>query len=86
MTCSRMNVLAALSVLCANWAAPLAAEELSPDNFLRVHQLIKPQEDESKWLQIPWLTSIWEARQRAAADGKPILIWSGGGAPPIGGC
>ena len=30
---------------------------------------------------VPWLTSLSEARQKAAAEGKPILIWVGDGHP-----
>ena len=67
-------------------AATLCAAELSPGRFEKTHQLILPQSHESQWLQIPWLTVIQTAREQAAAQGKPILIWSGGGAPPIGGC
>jgi hypothetical protein len=66
--------------------ASLFAADLSPDNFAKSHKLILPQANESQWLQIPWLTSIWEAREKAAKAGKPILIWSGGGAAPLGGC
>ena len=28
--------------------------------------LIKPSKDEDKWAQIPWQTSLWEARREAA--------------------
>lgn len=69
------------------WAVPVrGAEELSASSFTRIHQLIRPQTDESRWREVSWQTSIWEARRQAAAAGKPILIWSGGGAAPIGGC
>lgn len=64
----------------------VSAGELSPDSFENTHRLILPQKDESQWLRIPWLTDIRQAREQAAASGKPILIWSGGGSPPIGGC
>ena len=63
-----------------------AADGLSAQNFVEVHRLIKPGAGESLWLEVPWLTNLWEARQQAAAAGKPILLWSGGGAAPIGGC
>jgi hypothetical protein len=33
-----------------------------------------------RWLEIPWLLDIHEARQ------KPILVLSGGGATGIGAC
>ena len=61
-------------------------ERLTGDTFARLHKLIKPQSGESRWAQIPWFTSIVEARKTAATMGKPILIWSGGGSAPLGGC
>ena len=51
------------------------------DQFRKLHSLIKPQTKEENWLRIPWLTSLWEARERAAAEGKPILLWEMDGHP-----
>jgi hypothetical protein len=59
---------------------------IPPEKFPALHELIKPQAGESHWREIPWLTSVWEARKKAAAEGKPIFIIYGGGAAPIGGC
>jgi hypothetical protein len=78
----KVTIAAALG--CVTSSAP--AEELAAKNFARIHSLIKPAREESKWLEVPWLTDVWEARQKAAAEGKPLLLWSGGGAAPIGGC
>ena len=64
----------------------LLAQSLSADNFAKVQQLIKPQPGESLWRHIPWETSLNAARRKAAAAGKPLLIWSGGGSAPLGGC
>jgi hypothetical protein len=61
--------------------AVTAAEPVPADRFAKVHALIKPQADEDRWAQIPWLTSLWEARRRAAAQGKPILLWEMDGHP-----
>jgi hypothetical protein len=63
-----------------------AVKDLSPDEFAGLQKLIKPGPDESRWEQISWQVSVYEARKKAAKEGKPILIWSGGGSPPIGGC
>lgn len=69
------------------WMAASSAEEtITAQNFAALQKLIRPQQGESRWRDIPWLTSLHEARVRAAAEGKPILLWSGGGAPPTGGC
>jgi hypothetical protein len=58
-----------------------AAEPIKPEQFGKLHALIKPRNDEEKWLQVPWLTSLWDARQKAAREGKPILIWEMDGHP-----
>lgn len=58
-----------------------AAEPVSPGQFQQLHTLIKPKSPEEKWTRIPWLTSLWDARTRAAAEGKPILLWEMDGHP-----
>ncbi len=63
-----------------------AADSLSAEQFAKTLALIKPQPGESKWTEIPWLLSVHDARVKAAAEGKPIFIWSSGGALPLGTC
>jgi hypothetical protein len=58
-----------------------AAEPIAPEQFARLQGLIKPQAQEDAWAQIPWMTNLWEARQKAAAQGKPILLWEMDGHP-----
>jgi hypothetical protein len=58
-----------------------ASSELTPERFARLQQLIKPKADEDKWATIPWMTNLWQARKRAAAEGKPILLWEMDGHP-----
>jgi hypothetical protein len=58
-----------------------AAEPIPPQDFARLHALIKPGAGEDRWTRIPWLASLWEARRRAAAEGKPILLWEMDGNP-----
>ena len=62
----------------ADAAAPV---QVSPQRFKELHSLIKPAASEEKWAQIPWMASLWEARQRAATEGKPILLWEMDGHP-----
>ena len=59
---------------------------LPADQFVKLHTLIKPQPGELRFHEIPWLIDVWEARKKAAAEGKPILVWSGAGGAPIGVC
>ena len=58
-----------------------AVEPVPPGQFEKLHRLIKPEAAEQKWEQIPWLADLWEARRRAADQGKPILLWEMDGHP-----
>lgn len=68
--------------------APVLADNVKPltdAEFQKLHQMFKPQPGESRWMEIDWYPNVWEARQKAAAEGKPIFIMAGsGGAPPAG--
>ena len=77
-----MRTLLAVS-FCFHFAigAGRAAEPIKAEQFEKLHALIKPQAGEDKYLQIPWQTNLWEARKKAAAEGKPILLWEMDGNP-----
>jgi hypothetical protein len=64
-------------------AGPVAATPppLSPMDAEKVHRVVRPAPDEDAFATIPWLTSLWEARQIAAKEGKPILLWEMDGHP-----
>jgi hypothetical protein len=62
------------------------ARRLSTAEVEKLHQLIKPQPGESRWMEIVWYPNVWEARQRAAKEGKPLFIWAGSGGAPAAGC
>jgi hypothetical protein len=66
----------------ASRAADVSASKLLADHFDEVRNLIKPHPGESRWMEIPWLISLWDARQKAAAEGKPIFVWNGSGGAP----
>jgi hypothetical protein len=53
----------------------------TPENFSKFQAFLRPRPEEEKWLQIPWMTDLWEARKKAAAEGKPILLWEMDGSP-----
>ena len=80
----------ALAVLAAGLlATPATAAEpkpIPPEQFDALNTLIKPQPGELLFQQIPWLLSVHDARVKAAAEGKPILVWSGSGGAPLGVC
>lgn len=59
---------------------------LSTEQFEKLHQMIKPQRGEARYLEIDWYPNIWEARQKAAREGKPLFVWAGSGGAPAAGC
>ena len=71
------------TVLVASLAAAPAgrAEPLSPEQFRKLHKEIRPQPGEWKWAELPWMTNLWAARQKAAAEGKPLFVWTTGPHP-----
>lgn len=76
----RSILLASLSLLVA--LNPMrAAEPIKAEQLGKLQALIKPQANEEKFMQISWMTSLWDARQKAAAEGKPILLWEMDGHP-----
>jgi hypothetical protein len=79
LTIRRVLALGACAVLAAGPAR--SSEPIVPEQFARLHALIQPSPKEEKWTAIPWLANLWEARQRAAAEGKPILLWEMDGHP-----
>lgn len=58
-----------------------AADPVPADQFDKLRAVIKPHTSEQKWEQIPWLSDLWQARQLAAEQGKPILLWEMDGHP-----
>lgn len=63
-----------------------AGKHLSIAEIDELHQLIKPHAGESRWMEIEWHPNIWEARQQAAKEGKPLFLWAGSGGAPAAGC
>lgn len=43
--------------------------------------LVRASPGEARWDEIPWTTSLWEARKKAAVEGKPLFIWAANGNP-----
>ena len=61
-------------------------KQLKSAEFEQLHGLIKRQSGESRWMEIDWYPSVWEARKKAAAEGKPIFLMAGSGGAPAAGC
>jgi hypothetical protein len=70
-----------VTIWAATGLAAPAAEPIRADQFDKLQGLIKPDPGEDAWTEIPWLTDLWQARQLAAKQGKPILLWEMDGHP-----
>ena len=46
--------------------AAIASPAVDSVNFDRLHALMQPRAQELKWQEIPWRTSLWQARIDAA--------------------
>lgn len=79
----RCCLFAALTGLVLALPSARAIEPLRPGQFDKLRTVIKPAATEDKWAQIPWQTDLWEARRKAAAEGKPILLWEMDGHPLV---
>ena len=71
----RLCLSVLLVSLLSNGARADTPQPITPQGFETLHKSIKPQPGESLFWQIPWLLDTWEARQKAATAGKPILVW-----------
>src|SRR5262249_54814451 len=97
MVSARIKVAAAMPILGALFVGALAvqaggtgagagsrgAEKPAPmiaaDRFDELRALIKPKP--GGFDDLPWMTDLWEARKKAAAEGKPLFVWVGDGHP-----
>lgn len=65
---------------------PKPVQPLSSADFDKLHQMLKRQPGESRWMEIDWYPNVWEGRQKAAKEGKPLFLWAGSGGAPAAGC
>ena len=84
---SRRSALPALlaagvaAAVAARADSPAARPALSDAEYASVLTAVRPNPNEDLFDQVPWLTSLWEARRKAAREGKPILLWEMDGHP-----
>jgi hypothetical protein len=83
---SRMLLSSIVLLFVALWVRAEEPKPIPPEQFAKLHKMIKPQPGELRFQDIPWLMSTYEARKKAAEEGKPILVWSGSGGAPVGVC
>ena len=83
LTCLQMLTLSAMPLL----VVVQAEERVSAIDYTDLDRLlseIKPQRGESPWRDIHWLTNATEARNRAAGEGKPLVIFTAADGSPLG--
>jgi hypothetical protein len=71
----------ALALLLRPQTNLLAGSGLADSDAAALRKVVPPQPKEDLFDQIPWQTSIWDARKLAAKEGKPILLWEMDGHP-----
>jgi len=86
-----LSVVLGGALVCRGWAPDLPdgserksapsnkSAPIPVDQFNKLRALIKPRP--GGYDDIPWMTDLWEARKKAAAEGKPLLVWVGDGHP-----
>ena len=62
-------------------SAAQAKPFLSDAQFATLLKTVRPASGEDAFAEIPWLISLWDAREKAAKLGKPILLWEMDGHP-----
>jgi len=77
----RTTARGALAAVLLGATLTAAAAPPTPAGFEKLRAAVKPAPGEDRWDRIPWMTGLWEARQKAAAEGKPILLWEMDGHP-----
>jgi hypothetical protein len=74
-------VALAMTSAVAFGAEPIA--EIPAGELDRLLSGVKPQPGESPWRQVPWLTNVTEARRKAIAEDKPIVILTAADGSPL---
>jgi hypothetical protein len=69
--------------LFANSRQPMAPPPaaMTDAEFTKLLSAVRPCAGEDDFDKIPWLISVWDAREKAAKEGKPILLWEMDGHP-----
>ena len=84
--CGQWVLLAGLLAAGAVRAEENSGQPLSAAEFEKLLRAMKPQPGEARYNEIAWYPTIWEARRKAAVEGKPLFIWAGSRGAPAAGC
>lgn len=77
-------LLASFALLPMIHAEDVALPTLPAERLDALFQSIHPQPGESPWREVPWLTDVTEARQRAIAEDKPLIFFTAADGSPLG--
>lgn len=83
MTVKYLSALLVLGAVCTFARCDDVVPEISAVDFERLLAAIKPQRGESPWREIPWLTNVTEARRKASAENKPLVIFTAADGSPL---
>jgi hypothetical protein len=78
-----LGVLLLLGATSAFARGDDSVPEITAADFDRLLAAIKPQQGESPWREIPWLTNVTEARRKASAENKPLVIFTAADGSPL---
>ncbi len=56
-----------------------AAPVLTEETFAELFEACRVKKE--RWTDIPWIGVLWEGRQKAASEEKPLFIWAMNGHP-----
>jgi hypothetical protein len=79
-----MRIILAALLLAGLAQSRPEVPKIASEDFARLQNAIRPEPGESPWREIAWMTSIRGARQKAAAEGKPILVFTAADGSPLG--
>lgn len=76
-----LAILVVTSLACAQDKARQRAPGLDDQSFATWRDRIRTGDAEQVWEQLPWLTAYHKGLEKAAAEGKPLLLWVMNGHP-----
>jgi hypothetical protein len=78
-----LPALLILGVCSTSGQGEEAIPMLTPDDLPQLLAAIKPQKGESPWREVAWLTNVTEARRKAIAEDKPLVIFTAADGSPL---
>lgn len=70
-----------IDALLATLLLAAGGDDVKVEAIGTLQALIKPRPDETRWEEIPWEVDLWDARRKAAREGKPLMLWEMDGNP-----